>query len=428
MTNSNSNSDSTIDNNSGNGKSKNYQPHLQNSSFTIMDILAHGQLSQAIYIVAKLRIADYLKNGPKTIKEIAEQSKTHPDSLYRLLRMLASVGIFTETEEEEVRKEFNNNNIDNNNKRKFDITPKAALLQSETIGSLRNLALMFGLESFNRAINDLSYSIATGENSFKHANGLDMFEYFQQDQNRKDAQIFNNAMASLTLSYASSISSMYDFSQFNTVADIGGGQGIFLSHLLKTNPNLSGILFDLPHAIESAKNLFINEFGNPRTEDSKDFLSRCKLVEGDFFKSIPLGADGYIIKNVILNWDDDSAAKILKNCLQAMEKTSAKADPTNASHDDDKQNKNNSKLLIIDFFMPEGNKPFIGKFVDIVMLALTHKGRIRTEKEFHKLLNSSGFDINKVIHPRDSDNFLSIIEAIPFSSSHHHLTTHHHIT
>ena len=182
---------------------------------------------------------------------------------------------------------------------------------------------MFGLESFNRAINDLSYSIETGENSFKHANGLDMFKYFQQDQNRKDAQIFNCAMASLTSSYASSISSMYDFSQFNTVVDIGGGQGIFLSHLLKNNPNLSGILFDLPYAIESAKNLFINEPANPRTEDSKDFLSHCKLVEGDFFKSIPLGADGYIIKNVILNWDDDSAAKILENCLQAMEKTKA---------------------------------------------------------------------------------------------------------
>ena len=136
---------------------------------------------------------------------------------------------------------------------------------------------MFGLESFNRAINDLSYSIETGENSFKHTNGLDMFEYFQQDQNRKAAQIFNSAMASLTSSYASSISSMYDFSQFNTVVDIGGGQGILLSTLLKNNPNLSGILFDLPHAIESAKNLFINESTNPRTEDSK--LSRCKLVE-----------------------------------------------------------------------------------------------------------------------------------------------------
>ena len=412
----NSNSDSMS--NDDNSKSKNPLQHLQNSSFTVMDMLAHGRLSQAIYIVAKFRITDYLKNGPKSVEELAEQSKTHPDSLYRLLRMLASVGIFTEAEEEEGEKEVNNN------KRKFDITPKAALLQSEAKGSIRNFALMFGLESINRAINDLSYSIETGENSFKHANGLDMFEYFQQDQNRKDARIFNSAMTSLTSSYASSISSMYDFSQFNTVVDIGGGQGILLSILLKNNPNLSGILFDLPHAIESAKNVF--ESTNSRTEDSKDFLSRCKLVEGDFFKSIPLGADGYIIKNVILNWDDDSAATILKNCFQAIEKTKSKAITTtttstmmtvNASQeDDDKQNKNNPKLLIIDLIMPEGNKPFIGKFIDIVMLALTHKGRIRTEKEFHKLLNSSGFIITKIIHPSDNDNFLSIIEATPSSN------------
>ncbi len=178
-------------------------------------------------------------------------------------------------------------------------------------------------------------------------------------------------MTSLTSSYASSMSSMYDFSLFTTVADIGGGQGIFLSHLLKTNPNLSGILFDLPHAIESAKSLYTNEFGNPRTEDSKDFLSRSKLVDGKFFNSIPLGADGYIIKSVILNWDDDSATKILKNCLQAMEKTKAKAKAKSKattmttkitmdiSQDEDRQNEYTPKLLIIDLIMPEGNKPYI---------------------------------------------------------------------
>lgn len=420
MPNSNSNSDSMSDN-SDSSKSKYYVSHLQNSSFTIMDMLSYGQLSQAIYIVAKFRIADYLKNGPKSVEELAEQSKTHPDSLYRLLRMLASVGIFAET----VQKEDGEKVINNNSKRKFDITHKAVLLQSEIKGSIRNFALMFGLESFNRAINDLSYSIETGENSFKHANGLDMFEYFQQDQNRKDAQIFNSAMASLTSSHASSISSMYDFSQFTTVADIGGGQGIFLSHLLRTNPNLSGILFDLPHAIESAKSLYIDESGNPKVEDSKDFLSHCKLVEGDFFKSIPLGADGYIIKSVILNWDDDSATKILKNCLQAMEKTKTKTKATttttemttNTSLDEDRQNGYTSKLLIIDLIMPEGNKPFIGKSIDIAMLALTHKGRIRTEMEYHNLLISSGFHVTKIIHPLDDVNFLSIIEAISSSSN-----------
>jgi hypothetical protein len=211
---------------------------------------------------------------------------------------------------------------------------------------------------------------------------------------------------------------MYDFSQFNTIIDIGGGQGMFLSTILKNNPNVYGILFDLPHAIESAKKLYAKESANVKDKDNNvhDILSRCKLIEGDFFKSIPdVGADGYIIKNVILNWDDQSAAIILKNCLQAMKGT-----PSSSSQINENQanRKNKSpKLLIIDTIMPEGNEPFIGKFTDILMLALTHKGRIRTKAEFRKLLGSCGFEIANIIRSHDPANFLSIIEAVPSSSS-----------
>ena len=174
---------------------------------------------------------------------------------------------------------------------------------------------MFGLESFRKDIDDLLYSIETGKSSFKHVNGLDIYEHMQQNQ--KDAQIFNGAMTSLTSSHVSSLSSMYNFSQFNTIIDIGGGQGKFLSTILKNNPRLRGILFDLPHAIESAK-LYFQGFVNS-IDNNNDILSRCKLIEGDFFKSIPaVDADGYIIKSVILNWDDESAGIILKNCLQAI--------------------------------------------------------------------------------------------------------------
>ncbi len=165
------------------------------------------------------------------------------------------------------------------------------------------------IEPFKKAIDNLLYSIQTGENSFKHANGLEIYEYFEQNQ--KEAQIFNSVMASLTSLHASLISSMYDFSQFNTIIDIGGGQGMLLLTILKNNPNLHGILFDLPHAIESAKKIYAKESANSKNnnrDNIHDILSRSKLIEGDFFKSIPaVGADGYIIKNVILNWDDKSA-------------------------------------------------------------------------------------------------------------------------
>jgi O-methyltransferase len=377
---------------------------MQNLGFEIFDILTRAQLtSSAIYIVAKLRLADYLKDGPKSVEDLAEKTKTHPDSLYRLLRMLSSIGIFAETIKEGEAQQQVDHSI-----RQFELTPMASLIQSDAKNSISNFALMFGLESFKNAIDDLLYSIQTGENSFKHANGLDMYEYL--NLNQKEGQIFNNAMASLTSSVTPLISDMYDFSQFNTIIDIGGGQGILLSSILKDNPKLYGVLFDLPYAIQSAKEHYGGQSTNSNDNINRDISSRCKLVEGDFFKSIPtIAADGYIIKNVILNWDDQSAAIILKNCLQAMK------DRTSAIGSENQTNRKNTtpKLLIIDTIMPEGNEPFIGKFTDIFMLALTHKGRIRTEKEFRKLLSSSGFKITGIIRSNDPSNPFSIIEAIP---------------
>jgi O-methyltransferase len=377
---------------------------MQNLGFEIFNMLTRAQLtSRAIYIVAKLRLADYLKDGPKSVEDLAEETKTHPDSLYRLLRMLSSIGIFAETKNEGDEQQQVDQNI-----RRFELTPMASLIQSEAKNSIRNFALMFGLESFKNAIDDLLYSIQTGENSFKHANGLDMYEYL--DRNQKEGQIFNSAMASLTSSVTPLISSMYDFSQFNTIIDIGGGQGMLLSSILKDNAKLYGVLFDLPYAIQSAKKLYARQSANSNENVNHDISSRCKLLEGDFFKSIPTtAADGYIIKNVILNWDDRSAAIILKNCLHAM------IDKTSSIVSENQDNRKNTtpKLLIIDTIMPEGNEPFIGKFTDILMLALTHKGRIRTEEEFRKLLSSSGFDITGIIRSIDPSNPFSIIEAIP---------------
>jgi hypothetical protein len=377
---------------------------MQNLGFEIFGILTRAQLtSSAIYIVAKLRLADYLKDGPKSVEDLAEKTKTHPDSLYRLLRMLSSIGIFAETIKEGEAQQQVDHSI-----RQFELTPMASLIQSDAKNSISNFALMFGLESFKNAIDDLLYSIQTGENSFKHANGLDMYEYLKRNQ--KEGQIFNNAMASLTSSVTPLISDMYDFSQFNTIIDIGGGQGVLLSSILKDNPKLYGVLFDLPYAIQSAKEHYGGQSVNSNEKIKHDISSRCKLVEGDFFKSIPTtAADGYIIKNVILNWDDQSAAIILKNCLQAMK------DGSSAIGSENQTNRKNTthKLLIIDTIMPEGNEPFIGKFTDIFMLALTHKGRIRTEEEFRKLLSSSGFEITGIIRSHDPSNPFSIIEAIP---------------
>ncbi len=144
---------------------------MEPSAFKIFEMLTSGQLtSNAIYIVAKLKIADFLKDGPKSVDELAKETKTHPDSLYRLLRMLSSIGIFAETKTEgEVEEHIN--------QRRFELTPMSSLLISEAKNSVRNFALLFGLEPFRKAIDDLLYSIETGESSFRHANGLDMYKY-----------------------------------------------------------------------------------------------------------------------------------------------------------------------------------------------------------------------------------------------------------
>ncbi|MGC1931576.1 MAG: methyltransferase [Candidatus Nitrosopolaris sp.] len=373
-----------------------YTLPLQTTKFAIFGLLSSGQLAtQAISIVAELKIADYLKDGPKSIDDLSYKAKCHPSSLYRLLRALASIDIFAE--------------IKDGDNRKFKLTPMASFLLSEGQDSIRNLALLIGLDSFERSINDLLYSVRTGGNAFKHTNGLELFDYLQQNPN--DARIFNKAMTSITSLNVSLISSMYDFSQFNTVIDIGGGQGLLLSTILQNNPHIHGILFDLPFAIESAKQ-YIQSIDSKfdKNANGNNISSRCKLVAGDFFESIPDGGDGYIFKNVILNWDDESVEKILKNCLHSMQTTR-----TIMNSNKDKQEMIKQKLLIIDMITPEGNESSIAKFLDILMLAVSHSGRIRTEKEFHRLLTKCGFEITNIIRSQDPKNFLNIIEAIPSS-------------
>src|SRR3954447_23627467 len=301
----------------------------------IFDLTKDQIVLNAISTVINLKISDYLKDGSKNVRHLAEKTNTHPNSLYRLLRMLYTVGIFAKVKatQEEVKYD----------EIEFGLTPLTSLLQSNEKNMFKNFSLILGRQSFKRAIDDLQYVIQTAENSFKHINNLNIFEYLQQ--NPADAKIFNEAMTAMTSSQVSSISTLYDFSQFNTVVDIGGGQGLFLSTILKDNPNLTGIVFDLPYAIEGAKQqqqqISHEKSSSGITHNS--ILSRCKFISGNFFKSIPSGADGYIIKNVLLNWNDESASTILKNCLQAMNFQSYQKDI--------KQQKIKPKVIIVDMIM-----------------------------------------------------------------------------
>jgi ubiquinone/menaquinone biosynthesis C-methylase UbiE len=319
------------------------------------EISAHQQLdqmisgywiSQSIYAAAKFGIADHLKDGPKTVEELARATATNPDALYRLLRALASVGIFSEGDA-----------------RQFSLTSLAEPLRSDIAGSKHALALMMGDEQF-RAWAEIEYSIRTGRIAFDRVFGKPAFDYLAEHPDK--ARIFDAAMVGVHGREANAILNAYDFSGIGAVADIGGGNGSQLTAILKKHTQMKGILFDLPHVIERAKERI----------QAAGLLDRCKLVGGSFFDAVPEGADAYLMRHIIHDWDDEKCLTILRNCHRAM--------------------RPESKLLVIESVIPPGNEPFIGKFLDLHML-LIPGGKERTEDEYRALYVRAGFKLTRVV-------------------------------
>ena len=314
-------------------------------------------MSQAIYAAAKFGIADYLKDGPKSIEQLADATSTHPGALYRLLRALASQGIFAEGEP-----------------RQFALTPLAEPLRSDVPGSKRALALMSGDEQF-RVWAEIDYSIQTGKTAFDKVYGKPIFDYLGEHPDK--AKIFDAAMVGIHGREADAILNAYDFSDVQIVADIGGGNGSQISQILQKHLAMKGILFDLPHVIERAK----------RNLEVAGLLDRCELIGGSFFESVPKGADVYMMRHIIHDWDEEKCLTILRNCHQAMPDT--------------------SKLLVAESVIPTGNEPFGGKFLDLVML-LIPGGKERTEDEYRSLFAKAGFELTQII-PTPTE--VSVIEA-----------------
>jgi hypothetical protein len=331
------------------------------------DIAPHQQLdriisgywiSQAVYAAAKFGIADRLKDGPRGIEELAQATSTNPDALYRLLRALASVGIFAEGEH-----------------RQFSLTPLAEPLRSDVPGSKRALSLMMGGDQF-RSWADIVYSIETGETAFEHVFGKPIFDYLGEHPDQ--ARIFDAAMTGIHGREAAAVLGGYDFSKIGLLADIGGGNGSQLTAVLERHPHMRGILFDLPHVVERARERI----------EAGGLVDRCKLVAGSFFESVPQGADAYLMRHIIHDWDDEKALTILRNCHAAMA-----AD---------------SKLLVVESVIPPGNGPFGGKLLDLVML-LIPGGKERTEQEYRMLFEQAGFELVRIV-PTKAE--VSVIEGV----------------
>lgn len=316
-------------------------------------------LSQAIYVAAKLGIADLLKDGPQSC--VALSASTHSDSasLYRLMRALSSVGIFEQL----------NNGL-------FALSDVAQNLRTDVHGSLKHVVITLG-EIHYQACGNLLHSVQTGSPAFDQIFGESLFDYLRQNGNAADA--FHRGMANVSSMLAYAVLMAYDFGGISSIVDIGGGHGEFLEKILQFNPDLVGTVFDTPSTIEGAKQRLRN------TASAR----RCSYVAGDFFASVPKGVDAYLLCGVIHDWDDSRTATILKKCREAMME--------------------NSRLLLVDMVVPEGPSASFIKLLDLNMLVMTG-GRERTKAEFADLLGDAGYKLTRIIPTMAPQ---SIIEARP---------------
>lgn len=314
-------------------------------------------ISQMVHVAARLGLADRLADGPKTAEELARMTGTHARSLYRLLRALASVGVFSEDIEG-----------------RFQPTPLGECLRSDVPGSQRAMALMMGEEHF-RCWGDLLESIRTGQTAFDRLYGKPIFDYL--GEHAEHAEIFDAAMTAIHGRETQSTLDAYDFSGIHVLADIGGGNASNLIAILQHYSEMRGILFDLPHVVERAR---------PKIE-AAGVADRCEVVGGSFFDSIPVEADAYFLRHIIHDWDDEKAGLILRNIRPSM--------PGGA------------RVLVVEHVLPPGDEPSFGKLLDLNMLLLPG-GVERTEAEFRRLYEGSGFRLTGIV-PVEGD--LSVIEG-----------------
>jgi hypothetical protein len=339
---------------------ENLRKKLAPPSVVMLELVSGYFAPQAVFVATQLGIADLLKDGPKTVAELARSSGANAGALYRLLRACASVGVFKELSDG-----------------CFDLTPLAKTLQTGVPNSMREMVLLNGSPVLWRTWGELSHSVRTGEAVFPQLFGAGLFEYFAQ--NREEGEVFDRAMMNFSELAGVGLVNAYRFEGVHKIVDVGGGSGMLLALVLRANPTLTGVLFDLPHVVAGA----------PALLNRQGVAERCQIVGGSFFESIPPDGDAYLLKNIIHDWDDERATRILKTCSSAM--------PARA------------KLLIFDMVIPPGNGPFFGKFLDLAELLYETGGKERTADEFRTLLAGAGFRLMRII-PTASP--LSVLEAV----------------
>jgi hypothetical protein len=301
--------------------------------------------SQALHVAARLGVADLLKDGPRQADDLAQACGVHGPSLRRVLRLLVAAGVFVENEDGS-----------------FGVTPAGALMATP---QGRAFVQLFAGEMVQHLWSELLYSVQTGKPGYEQALGMAPFEYIAAHPD--EAANFDLAMSAASSHTAVAVAAAYDFSAFHRIVDVGGGQGILLSGILKAVPRLRGILFDLPRVVQGAKWI-------------ESIADRCEVIGGDFFESVPAGSDAYLLKHVIHDWNDERALAILRNVRRQLS-----AD---------------GRLLIVEGVYPphvEASPACRGAASNDVNMMLATGGRQRSEQEFRELYTAAGFRLSRIV-------------------------------
>lgn len=329
-------------------------PHVQ-----VIQMSTGHWVSKMIYAASKLELADRLSEGPKTAEELAGPTGTHAPSLHRLMRTLAGLGIFAKSDEG-----------------RFGLTALGESLKKGSPGSAHETVLTMAGPTFNAAFEEILHSIETGETGFEKAFGMPIFDYYAQHQD--EASLFSQSMVGIHGGEPPAVAAVYDFSGFDTIVDVGGATGNMLSTVLSSYEGPRGILYDLPHVVTDA----------PPSLEKSGVADRVTIETGSFFDSVPSGGDAYILSHIIHDWNEDQCITILSNIRRAM--------------------KPDSKLLIVEFVLPEDDSPHFGKIADIIMLVVPG-GQERTPSEYEALLAKAGFKMTRVV---PTETPVSIVEAV----------------
>jgi hypothetical protein len=309
----------------------------------MIQMLAGFQVSQALYVAAKLGVADELVAGPVPVEHLASRLDADPAALGRLLRTLSSIGVFTQVESDV-----------------FGSTPLGDTLATSTPGSMRDLALMW-TETHYLPFSELLHTVRTGVPAATHYYGRPFFDWLADDP----AQVkrFTGAMGNLTAGVKAGAVASFDFSDIRRVVDIGGADGALVAQILAGHPEASAVVFDLPHVVDGAAT----------TAKSLPVSDRIELVGGDFFVDVPAGGDTYLLSMILHDWDDEHAARILANIRTAAP---------------------DARVLAFELVAPAGDEPHMAKMIDLTMLGML-TGRERDERELHRLFQSAGYEIER---------------------------------